>query len=615
MFLKNFTHKIDDTVEKNATLQEVVTKMYDNKLHHIVIVEENKPIGIITERDIVRYFSNQLDFSALAIEYAMRDIIKLHSTRLMEYALSVMINNNIRKIIVVDTHNNYLGCVEQEELVYQIEEAFFDSTEEIHQLFNQNNQAVIIDENSTLELALEMMSKNGLTSLLIKVDKEPIGIISESDIIQLAQQNINQSAKVKDFMHFPIIQMDADKSIDEMIQTMKNEHIRRMVVFSKDDNKYHILSSKDLATKVKGNYTKFLESKLYDTRDTFNVLSEHVIELIDIDDEQIIYWTNNITKTTFGVNLDDEITKVIPCEIWSKLLQTLIRDKILHQTIQIDTKYYEVKGHYSTITKENIIKLFLNDTTETTLLIEKLKKENAYKEKLLFEQAKMVQMGEMIGNIAHQWRQPLSLITTSASGILFKQEYGTLKENDIDDWMNKILNSANYLSETIDTFRNFLREKKELREVVLQERIQNTFKLIEASLKNNYIELMEDLDEENSILIEMVAGELEQVIINIMNNAKDVLLEKKILDGWIKVKLIKENNFAILSIEDNGGGIEEEVLPHIFNEYFTTKEGSKGTGLGLYMSHRIVTESLGGKLTVENTQYGAKFFISLPVTI
>ncbi len=613
MFLKNFIQPIDDIVDMSTTLQQVVDKMYQNKLHHIVIIENNKPIGIITERDIVHCFANHINFTSLALEYAKKDIIKLHSTRMVEYALSMMINNNIRKIVVVDSKNDYLGCVEQEDLMYRLEEALYDTHEEIFQLINQNNKAEIIDASSTLEYALEKMSKSNLTSLLISIDGKVNGIISESDVVQLAQKDIDQDLYVRDFMHSPIIQMNAHESIDTMITMMKQNHIRRMVAYSHQDNSYHTLSSKDLANNIKGNYTKFLESKLYDTRETFNALSEYVLELIDMNSEQIVFWTNSVTKKNFKVELDDEITKMIPKDIWDSLLETLMKDKVLYETIQIDDKYYQIKGHYGTMSGENIIKLFLNDITETTLLVEKLKKENDLKEKLLFNQAKMVQMGEMIGNIAHQWRQPLSVITTSASGILFKQEYGILQNEEIPKWMNQILDGANYLSETIDIFRNFLKEKKEYKEVVLQERIHNTFKIIEASLKNNQINLIEMIDYENPIQSMVVAGELEQVIINIINNAKDVLMENAVEDGWIKVALTKENNYAILTIEDNGGGILDEIMPHIFDEYFTTKDSDTGTGLGLYMSRRIISESLNGTLAAQNTENGAKFIINLPL--
>ena len=112
----------------------------------------------------------------------------------------------------------------------------------------------------------------------------------------------------------------------------------------------------------------------------------------------------------------------------------------------------------------------------------------------------------------------------------------------------------------------------------------------------------------------MVTGELEQVIINIINNSKDILLEKEVENPWVKLELIEEKDKVIITIEDNGGGIPESVLPKIFNPYFTTKHQSQGTGLGLHMSYKIITESLNGKLYVKNAKEGAKFFIELPLS-
>lgn len=121
MFLKNFIKPTDDTVLKTATLQNVVDKMTNNSLHHIIIIEDNKPIGLITEKDVVNIFKNSVNFNSLAIDYATTDIITLHGTRLVQYALSVMVDNNIRKIVVVDSKEHYVGCIEQEEIIYRFE--------------------------------------------------------------------------------------------------------------------------------------------------------------------------------------------------------------------------------------------------------------------------------------------------------------------------------------------------------------------------------------------------------------------------------------------------------------------------------------------------------------
>ncbi len=237
------------------------------------------------------------------------------------------------------------------------------------------------------------------------------------------------------------------------------------------------------------------------------------------------------------------------------------------------------------------------------------------RDKLLTEQSKMAAMGNMIGNIAHQWRQPLNVITTTASGIKLEKEFGTMDDETLISRLNNIVKSANYLSETINTFRDFIKEKKEYSKVILQDRIKIATDIVSTALADHHIKFINNINNQNPIEIIMIMGELSQVIINILNNAKDILLEKKIENPWVEINLDvdKEQKKAIITIEDNGGGIPEDVLPHIFEPYFTTKHQNLGTGLGLHMSYQIITESLNGELYVENTQNGAKFFIELPL--
>ena len=271
------------------------------------------------------------------------------------------------------------------------------------------------------------------------------------------------------------------------------------------------------------------------------------------------------------------------------------------------------KGHYGTILNNKVIKLFLYDVTDITNLNHTLQEQNKMQKILLFNQQKMVQMGEMIGHIAHQWRQPLSTISICASGIQFKKNLNILEDEEFEEFATSIINNVEYLSKTIDTFQNFLKEKKEFKQLILEERIQNTLTIISTSLKNNYIQLIDTIDYNKKTSIKMVSGELDQVIINIINNAKDALIEQNIENPWIKISLKSESHNVLITIEDNAKGISKECMDKIFDEYFTTKESTKGTGLGLYMSFKIVTESLNGKLYVKNTSNGAKFFIEIPL--
>jgi len=243
---------------------------------------------------------------------------------------------------------------------------------------------------------------------------------------------------------------------------------------------------------------------------------------------------------------------------------------------------------------------------------EEIEKNHEY-EKKVFDSMKMASLGDMIANIAHQWRQPLSVITSCASGLQLSKEGDMLDDDVFDKYMDTIIAQSNYLSDTINIFRDFIQEEHVFSEVVLQTEITHALQILDAVIKDNDIKLIDNIDYNDSINIRLVTGELPQVIINIINNAKDALNENKIEHKTIILNLTKQNNMAIITIEDNAGGIPEHILPKIFEPYFTTKHKSTGTGIGLYMSYDIITKHFNGKLYAQNSEQGAKFFIELPL--
>lgn len=235
---------------------------------------------------------------------------------------------------------------------------------------------------------------------------------------------------------------------------------------------------------------------------------------------------------------------------------------------------------------------------------------NRRNDEMLFQQSKMASMGEMIGNIAHHWRQPLSAISTAASGIQVQHELGILEGETLKNHMEGIVRNTLQLSKTIDTFRDFIKNDTENKEVLLKDVLKTVHAIIEASLKNNQIELYDEIDY-NSIQEVKTKQRLAQVMINILNNAKEILVHRQINHPWIKLKLHHIENGIVLLIEDNAGGISNEMLPKLFEPYSTTKHQSQGTGLGLHLSYNIVQTLLLGKLYAKNGDYGAIFYIEI----
>jgi len=253
----------------------------------------------------------------------------------------------------------------------------------------------------------------------------------------------------------------------------------------------------------------------------------------------------------------------------------------------------------------------LNDTLE-----EKVKEEiekNREKEKQLILQSRMAQMGELLSMIAHQWRQPLNVMSLIVSQLKLGFDLGDVKEEEIKTSILKIEEMIQHLSNTIDDFRKFYRKEEGLKSVRLGDVITQTLNIAKPSIENKNIKI--DLDLKCTKEIKTFPNELKQVLLNIIRNAEDILIERNVKNPYILIstKHDKNNNLCIIDIKDNAGGIQDEILDKIFNPYFTTKDERNGTGLGLYMSKQIVEERLKGKLYAFNDETGAVFRIELKV--
>lgn len=225
-------------------------------------------------------------------------------------------------------------------------------------------------------------------------------------------------------------------------------------------------------------------------------------------------------------------------------------------------------------------------------------KENTKQHHILFQQSKMAAMGEMLGNIAHQWRQPLSVITTAATGMKVQKEFGTLDDEAINRSVDTITDSALYLSKTIDDFRNFFKRDKTETNFSTNEVIGKVLKLTKSQFKIREISIIKNIEEFNLFGLE---NEFVQALINILNNAKDALIDKE-APKLIFINVLKNDNKAIIKIADNGGGIDEKIIDKVCEPYFTTKHQSQGTGIGLYMTEEIIVKHMYGKFTISNIE-------------
>ncbi len=282
----------------------------------MVICNSKKlPIGILTERDILFLYNENIDFSTTnAYEKATKGLVKAHSNRKLDYALNFMVDHNIRRVIIVDERDKFLGVVEYEEIIFEFEAKNSRCDFKIFEVLLNKSKALEVDKKTTLKKTLEIMKEKNFGSILITHNGESIGIITESDIIELAKDNLNKEKSVDHFMHSPIFKVSTKTSIRECIALMRTKKIRRIIVEELDDYGEkidYIITSKDILHNLQGNYSKFLETKLKSQRATFESLEDLVIEVYDFGDSQVVSWANRSAKQKLHISIDDSLQKIM----------------------------------------------------------------------------------------------------------------------------------------------------------------------------------------------------------------------------------------------------------------------------------------------------------------
>ena len=322
---------------------------------------------------------------------------------------------------------------------------------------------------------------------------------------------------------------------------------------------------------------------------------------------EVITIVNSWNNVKFQTSIDYTIVWILTFVVFFSIIA------FIHRTVTLNILNKKLKYTVEEKTKEL---RYLNENLQIT--IDKKTKELLEKEAILNQQAKMAAMGEMIENIAHQWRQPLSVISTISSSLKIKKEMNILDDKEFYEALHNINKTSEHLSNTIDDFRNFFSPNKEMNKFYVSQLIKKSKDLIKSRFDKFNIKVIENIDD---IEILSYQNELFQVILNLFSNSIDVLSSNEIEDKIIHIKIYQDENNLCIEFLDNGGGIKDEFINRVFEPYFTTKHKSQGTGIGLYMSLQIVTKHLNGEISVKNdtfienniAYFGAKFTILLPI--
>lgn len=351
--------------------------------------------------------------------------------------------------------------------------------------------------------------------------------------------------------------------------------------------------------------------------------------IIAVDSEFKVLTFNKSAQSMFGYSANEMINtkliddRIIPIKYLDKhnegLKNFMRTGKLKHSGI-----VFELDGKHKDGTVFPIRISFGGRIEESNrIVVANIQNITLEKEKdiLIAQQSRFAAMGEMIGNIAHQWRQPLSSISTIATGAKLRYKNNLISDKELDDTFTKIKEHTQHLSKTIDDFRDFLKEDKTIEAFKICNVIDKSIMLTEAIYKANQIRVI-IRNGDSDLRVNGSASELAQVFLNILNNAKDALKDKEVKNPIVLIEVDDKDEYVVVKIHDNAGGIPSEIKTKIFDPYFTTKHKSQGTGIGLFMSKKIISKHFEGTIKVHNRElnidgekhFGAEFNIQIKKT-
>lgn len=232
---------------------------------------------------------------------------------------------------------------------------------------------------------------------------------------------------------------------------------------------------------------------------------------------------------------------------------------------------------------------------------------NREKDALLVQKDRQAALGEMTGNIAHQWRQPLNAVSLIVQDLELQENTGSLNKEHLKESLSRINDLTRHMSQTINDFRELYQPDKEKIPFSLSKKVRQSLALVENNLREQSISV--NVSAEEDVLALGFPNQFAQVILNLLNNSRDALLERKVPDPTIWIEVSKDGMTSLVTIKDNAGGIPADIIHRIFDPYFTTRK--EGTGIGLSMSRTIIEKNMAGRLTVRNDQVGAVFTLEL----
>ena len=622
--------------------------MINNKNFNILIIDNNKQFNTELSDKIKQYKFNVTQvFEEIDILDHIKkshdniDLILLNidfddntSTKIFDF----ISNQTESKIILLSSEDigekreEYFaqGILDYHLTSQKIEHIADDIIDTIYSLYSNTKETILILDSSVdiCKSLQNILLQRNYNALIAHNAKDGLEILKNNDISLLVLDMEIQDIRALDLLEglrdmyllnqFFVLALSNNKNPSIVRDTLKNgakDFLHKPFLYEEFLLKVDILVNSSRNKKINLNHKKEIENNLK----SFKELLDSTIGAMFIFEMNICVNCNVEAVELLGYKRKKELLNKNIFEIFTDVSEGhkeyLLDDTLDHYfedtILSKDSTVYQVQIKERNIQIDNkVLKIVaVMDVTDVKR-----------QEKIISQQTKMASMGEMIGNIAHQWRQPLSAISIAAGGIKLNYEFDMEDRAETIVELDNIVDNTTFLSSTIESFQNFLKINKTTTKFDLQSAFSKTLNIINSNLKANKISIIEEYAFSGNI--KGIENELMQVFLNIINNATDALKNSTntISKKYIKVSITQKENNISITIHDNAEGISDDIINKIFEPYFTTKHQSQGTGLGLYMTHQII-ETMSGSIEVVNDSFkheneihhGAKFIISFPL--
>jgi diguanylate cyclase (GGDEF)-like protein len=380
----------DVAVQVDASLKEMIRRMSGNGKGVVIVLEGPKAVGILTERDVVRLLYTGVSREETADTLSRKPLISADGKRTLGYALNLLVENDVRRLVVTDDLGNFLGIVTHKDLLKYLEEDYYRSALRVKHIFDGLRRLVSVGPDDSITEALRKMVAHRISALPVVEEGKATGIITEKDVLRMAGEGVSFEERISRHMSRNVVCAGMETSVVEIVRTMNARNISRVVIAAPEGRAIGIITNRDLARNLEGDYNDFLERKFRHTKEFLNMLPEMMLEVIDAGGVQSIIWANDAVVSRFGrAVIDRPVDNLIPRKRWDEIFTVLERQKKIDNVrFKKDGRIYECSGFYmrlDRVQESGRAQLMLRDITEEVALATTDSLTGAYNRRIMSE--------------------------------------------------------------------------------------------------------------------------------------------------------------------------------------------------------------------------------------